>query len=381
MGIALLEVCAVSAVAQDLRIQSFGRDGTILFNGIAGAGEYHVERWLDPGWAHLFTEPAAGSGVVTAAVLQADPWMLVRGRAGRPDEYLVIDLAGGADAANYPVSALAGVPSGGWTEEHRTTKLVLRRIPAGTFTMGSPEEELGHVTDETQHQVTLTQGFYIGVFEVTQEQWYRVMGTWPSYFNNVSYRASRPVERVSYNDIRGFLIGAGWPGSSAVGPASFMGRLRRKTGLPTLDLPTESQWEYACRAGTTAALNSGKDLMSTESDPNMDEVGRYWSNGGSGYTQAGTTAVATARVGSYLASGWGLHDMHGNVIEWCLDWYGEYPGTVVDPDGAASGSYRVLRGGSWGSGVAQICRSASRFRFTPSFRSYDYGFRVARTLP
>jgi formylglycine-generating enzyme required for sulfatase activity len=298
------------------------------------------------------------------------------------EEYLVIDLAGGADATNYPLSTLAGVPSGGWTEEHRTTELVLRRIRAGTFMMGSPTGELGRGSDETQHQVTLTQDFYIGVFEVTQEQWYRVMGTWPSYFTNNAYRASRPVEAMAYNDFRGSSAGAGWPGSTAVDAESFMGRLRQKTGLPTLDLPTESQWEYACRAGTTTALNSGKNLTSTPSDPNMDEVGRYHYNGGSTWPKGGDTTVGTARVGSYQANGWGLYDMHGNVWEWCLDRYASsYPGTVVDPVGAASGSYRVGRGGSWFN-YAQGCRSADRRADTPSDRgSSSGGFRVARTLP
>jgi formylglycine-generating enzyme required for sulfatase activity len=382
VGMAVLVAGAASAAAaQELRIESFGRDGTIAFNEVAGAGEYHVERRLDPGWAHLFTAPGTGIGIVTGSVSQVDPWMLVRVRAGRPDEYLVIDLAGGEDATNYPVTAMAAVPPGGWTEEHRTSKLVLRRIQAGVFTMGSPTSELGRSSNETQHQVTLTRDFYIGVFEVTQEQFYRVMGDWASYFNNTAYRASRPVETVSYNDIRGSSAGAGWPESSAVDPDSFMGRLRAKTELTTLDLPTEAQWENACRAGTTTALNSGKNLTSTSSDPNMDEVGRYWYNGGSDYTQGGDTTVGTARVGSYLPNGWGLYDMHGNVWEWCLDWYGLYPGTVVDPDGAASGSFRVKRGGSWDYFFAQFCRSAYRFFNDPSYWDYYNGFRVAMTLP
>ena len=296
------------------------------------------------------------------------------------DVYLVIDLSGGSEASSYSVSTLPDVPAGGWTEEHRTTKLVLRRIPAGTFTMGSPTDELGMRFDETQHQVTLTRDFYIGVFEVTQEQWYRVMGDWPSLLTNVSYRASRPVERVSYNDIRGSSAGAGWPGSSAVDAGSFLGRLRSKTGLTRLDLPTEAQWEYACRAGTTTALNSGKNLTDLEDCPNMAEVGRYSYNGGRGFTSGGDTTVGSARVGSYLANGWGLYDMHGNVWEWCLDWYGTYPGTVVDPLGPASGSHRVFRGGSWGD-LAQFCRSAIRYHSTPSDRYYYVGFRLARTLP
>jgi formylglycine-generating enzyme required for sulfatase activity len=379
----LLAGAAGTAAAQELAIQSFERDGAITFNQTAGAGEYHLERRLDPGWAHLFTLPAPGSGIVTGSISQVDPCMLVRVRAGQPDEYLLIDLSGGADATNYPVSTLAAVPAGGWTEEHRTTMLVLRRIPAGTFTMGSPTGELGRDrnSDETQHQVTLTLDFYIGVFEVTQEQWYRVMGDWPSFFTNATYRDSRPVEKVSYNDIRGSSAGAGWPGSSAVDATSFMGHLRAKTGLTTLDLPTEAQWEYVCRAGTTTALNSGNNLTSIWSDPNMDEMGRYFHNGGSAWTRGGDTKVGTARVGSYLPNGWGLYDMHGNVWEWCLDWYAStYPGTVVDPAGAASGSNRVYRGGSWFD-HAQYCRSADRNFFLPSFVSVNYGIRVAGTRP
>ncbi|MDX9978599.1 MAG: SUMF1/EgtB/PvdO family nonheme iron enzyme, partial [Lentisphaeria bacterium] len=147
------------------------------------------------------------------------------------ETYLVIDLSAGPEAASYPVSYLDAVPAGGWTDEHKTTKLVLRRIPAGTFTMGSPAGELGRNTGEAQHQVTLTKDFYIGVFEVTQKQYERVMGTWPSYFNNTTYRDARPVEQVSWNDIRGGT----WPGTPAGSgqPAAgtFVQRLRDRTGL------------------------------------------------------------------------------------------------------------------------------------------------------
>ena len=258
-------------------------------------------------------------------------------------DYLVIDLSGGPAALSYPVSYRASVPAGGWTEEYKTTKLVLRRIPATSpdFTMGSPSGELGRYSDETQHQVTLTKDFYIGVFEVTQKQWERVTGNWPSYFNNATYRDSRPVEQVSYYDIRenpnNSAISPNWPQSAQVHADSFMGRLRAKTGLSTLDLPTESQWEYACRAGTATALNSGKNLTGTDSCPNMSEVGRYWYNGGSWYSQGCAPSAGTATAGSYLSNVWGLYDMHGNVWEWCLDWYGTYPGNVQDPLGAVRG--------------------------------------------
>jgi formylglycine-generating enzyme required for sulfatase activity len=314
---------------------------------------------------------------------------------GMPGDYLVIDLSAGPSASSYPVSYLTAVPAGGWTDEHKTSKLVMRRIPAGTFTMGSPPGELGRYSNkEDQRQVTLTKDYYIGVFQVTQKQWERVMGNWPSYFANTVYRDSRPVERVSYLEIRenplpetdyynkGSAISPNWPQSSQVHVNSFMGKLRAKTGLTTLDLPTEAQWEYACRAGTTTALNSGKNLTNTESCPNMSEVGRYRHNHPGGYSSSSSvsTAGGTAKVGSYLSNAWGLYDMHGNVWEWCLDWYETYHAATTDPVGAASGSSRVGRGGGWFND-ANRCRSAVRYFLYPSVRSGGIGFRLSRTLP
>ncbi len=303
-----------------------------------------------------------------------------------PSDYMVIDLSGGPDAGSYPVSYLSAVPSGGWTDTYKTTKLVMRKIPKGTFTMGGMSTDYPDAGDEFLHQVTLTQDFYIGVFEVTQRQWELVMGNKPSYFNNATCYASRPVEQVSYYDIRenptNGAITPNWPQSSQVHADSFMGKLRAKTGLATFDLPTESQWEYACRAGTSTALNSGKNLTDADSCPNMSEVGRYRSNGGESeeFTQNGDTSVATAKVGSYLPNAWGLYDMHGNVWERCLDWYVVFSGTVANPVSAASGSIRVMRGGSWFN-FANDCRSANRGSFWPDFRYYFIGFRAARTLP
>ena len=368
---------------------------------MAGATGYQIE-WT-PSLSAVWTNsgPAiapTGSGTISTVVSPpavSTAFYRVAAITNPPAQadYLVVDLSAGPTASNYPVSYLSSVPSGGWTDEYKTTKLVLRRIPAGMFTMGSPTNELGRESDETQHQVTLTKDFYIGVFEVTQKQWERVMGNWPSYFNNTTNRDSRPVEQVSYYEIRenplpefdfwrkGSAISPNWPQSSQVHADSFMGKLRAKTGHPGFDLPTESQWEYACRAGTGTALNSCKNLTDIDECPSMAEVGRYWYNGGAGYTQSGDTSVATAKVGSYLPNQWGLYDMHGNVWEWCSDWYGTYPGTVTDPGGAASGSYRVLRGGSWYSNRARRCRSAYRNYNCPSRRAYSYGFRLSRTLP
>lgn len=302
--------------------------------------------------------------------------------------YMVIDLSAGPSASSYPVSYLNAVPAGGWTDEYKTTKLVMRKIPAGSFTMGSPSGELGHNGgDERQHSVTLTKDFYIGVFEVTQKQWERVMGNWPSYFTNASYRETRPVEQVSYYDVRenptNSAISPHWPQSSQVHADSFMGKLRAKTGLSTFDLPTEAQWEYACRAGTTTALNSGHNITNILADARMAEVGRYRYNHPGGYSESSSVSIngGTAKVGSYLPNAWGLYDMHGNVYEWCLDWFLMYYGTVTDPPGAVSGSYRIVRSGGMHSPAAP-CRSAKRSSSVIPVKRYNYfGFRISRTLP
>jgi RNA polymerase sigma factor (sigma-70 family) len=307
---------------------------------------------------------------------------------GRVPDYLVVDLSGGPSASNYPVGYLSAVPSGGWTDEYKTTKLVLRKIPAGTFTMGSPTNELGRSGDETQHTVTVSRAFCLGVFEVTQRQWELVMGNKPSYFTNATCYATRPVERVSYYDIRestnNRAMSPNWPATNAAHADSFMGKLRAKTGLTGFDLPTESQWEYACRGGTDTALNSGYNLTNPTNDAQMNVVGRDDYNGPStyGHDQGVATNGGTAAAGSYQANAWGLYDMHGNVFEWCLDWHGTYPGAVTDPKGAASGSNRVLRGGNWMYGASH-CRSAFRYSFVgPDYRiNGSFGFRAAMTLP
>ena len=279
-------------------------------------------------------------------------------------QYLVIDLSGGVNATSYPVSYLTDVPAGGWTDTYKTTKLVMRRIDPGTFTMGSPEGEVGRQeNDESQHKVTLTHSYYIGVFELTQRQWELVMGNRPSAFSNAVCYATRPVENMSFNQIRGANLGKWWPQMNTVDETSFMGKLRAKTGR-LFDLPTEAQWEYACRAGTTTALNSGKNLVSASGvDANMAEVGRYYYNSGAynnSYDYNGTDETGTAKVGSYLPNVWGLYDMHGNVGEYCLDWYDlKESGALTDPVGPETGSSRAMRSGSWGNN-AHFERSAGR---------------------
>ncbi len=357
-----------------------GVDGvTVSFSAGGGtattSGGGHYSRSVNSGWSGTITPSFDNGGFVPASRSLNN----VTANTGNQNfgwqyDYLVVDLAAGPSASSYPVSYLASVPPGGWTDEHKTTKLVFRRIPAGTYTMGSPTNELGRYSVEVQHQVTISQPFYIGVFEVTQKQWERVMGNYPSWFTNVTHRDSRPVERVSYHTIRGTN---NWPTSALVGTNTFMGLLRARTGL-AFDLPTEAQWEYAGRAGTVTALNSGFNLTNTSSDARMAEVGRYFYNHPGGYSSSrnATTAGGTAKAGSYLPNAWGLYDIHGNVWEWSLDWYGTYPGTVTDPLGPTSGSDRMFRGCSWDS-FADRGRSARRADIAPDDAFSDVGFRVA----
>ena len=210
--------------------------------------------------------------------------------------------------------------------------------PPGEFLMGSPEDEADSLDDETQHRVTLTRGFWMAKTETTQGQWERVMGENPSAFEGEDL----PVENVSWDDVQGWLE-----------------KMNETTPLPSgwkWALPTEAQWEYACRAGTESAFAGY-----------LDEMAWYDENSGS----------TTNPVGTKKANAWGLHDMHGNVWEWCSDWYGDYSsGSSSDPTGATTGVGRVIRGGSWNLG-ARGCRSAYRHWNAPGFRLSVLGFRPA----
>ena len=212
-------------------------------------------------------------------------------------------------------------------------------IPAGTFTMGDAD-------NGPTHKVTLTKPFELGQHEVTQEQYEQVMGKTPSMFKG----RQNPVDRVSWDDAVEFCRKLSeLPGEKSAGSA--------------YRLPTEAEWEYACRAGTKTEYSFG------DSD---SELGDYaWYNKNSGGTPH--------PVGQKKPNAWGLYDMHGNVWEWCQDWYGKYPsGSTTDPTGAASGSLRVPRGGSWSS-TARSARSAYRRRFSPDSRVGYVGFRVLRS--
>ena len=277
--------------------------------------------------------------------------------------YLTIDVSAGPDAGTYPVIQRQDKPPGLLSKSaYKTTKIVLRGISHGTFTMGSPPEELGRSSNELQHEVTLTKDFHLGVFSLTVKQWEQVMGTRPSAFSDPF-----PVESVSYYDIRGGTKGAGWPHTTDVDSSSFVGKLRDRTGLK-LDLPTEAQWEYACRAGTTTALNNGMNLTHIGSiDTAMPLVGWFQGNG----------FRWTGGVGQKAPNAWGLYDMHGGRWELCLDWNSAFTSDpVVDPVGSVRRSHCVRRGGSW-IRWASACRSASRRTQAPDDRVGEAGFRLA----
>ncbi len=279
----------------------------------------------------------------------------------RTSDYVVVDVSNGPSGP-WTVSEQATVPADLLTDDSwRTTKILLRRISAGTFTMGSPVTEPSRSSNETQHSVTLSSPFYIGVFDVTQKQYELVTGATPSSFSG---DPKRPVEQVSWNDARG----GAWP-NGAPSASTFMGKLRAGTDV-FFDLPTEAQWEYACRAGTTKSYNDQTQNGGAGTDDTglLANLGWYSSNSGS----------ATHDVGGKQANAWGLYDMHGNVFEWCLDWWdgSDYSGDVTDPVGLVSGSSRVMRGGYWNYG-ASSCRSAFRSYSSPASRSYVIGFRLA----
>jgi len=211
-------------------------------------------------------------------------------------------------------------------------------IPSGKFMMGSPKDEKGRRDDETQHRVTLTKGFYLGVYEVTQEQWQAVMGNNPS---KITGERNLPVDSVSWDDCQEFLE-----------------KLSEKEGQ-AYRLPTEAEWEYACRAGTTTPYSYGETISTDQANYN-------------------DFRQRTAPVGSFPANDWGLCDMHGNVREWCADRYGDYlQHDLVDPTGPEDGERHVLRGGSFWL-QAPFIRSAVRVAAPERDRLFKSGFRPAK---
>ena len=230
-------------------------------------------------------------------------------------------------------------------------KAVFRYCPPGTFLMGSPKDEEDRWYDETQHEVTLTRGFWLLETSVTQALWKAAMGENPIDFPGDTL----PMAQVSWYDCAEFISKLNAAGYA---PKGWM-----------FDFPTEAEWEYACRAGTTTPFNFGSSL-------NGDKAN---CNGGVPYgTTRGAYIEKTTPVKSYAPNGWGLYDMHGNVWDWCKDWYGEdyLDNSTTDPQGTPNGRYRVHRGGCWQS-PAKSCRSANRDQVGPEEKSECIGFRLA----
>ena len=246
-------------------------------------------------------------------------------------------------------------------------------IPAGSFMMGSPDNESYRSSDEKQHNVTLSNDYYLQTTEVTQGQWKEIMGNNPSYFKNCGYDC--PVEYVSWNDVQ-----------------KFIDKLNRKEGINKYRLPTEAEWEYAARAGSKKAFSNG-DISEEKCgyDSNLDKIAWYCGNSCVDYSGGNNCSdwsgksnscskCGTHPIGKKQKNSWGIYGMYGNVAEWCQDWYDGYKSgsNIIDPTGPSSGSYRVIRGGAWLYG-ARDCRSADRYDNSPGNSSNDVGFRLFRT--
>ena len=300
-GVTVVNATTVTAMTP---AGAFGNADVVITGGkgtITVVGGYRYVTVVVPTWATL-VESDPNPAVVTDATLRAA----------------------------ISVSGLA------WRVRDTATQMEMVLVPEGTFVMG----EAGWA--EPVHSVTFTQAFYLGRYEVTQSQWVAKMGSNPSTYRGVSYpdAANRPVEQVSWTMIQGYLIATG------------------------MRLPSEAEWECACRAGTTTAFNNG-----TSDDNTVGNIAWY----------AGNSGYETHAVGGKAANALGLHDMSGNVWEWVNDWYGAYSsGAQTNPLGPVSGTNRVLRGGSCGN-PSYVVRSSYRNGVAPDFTSNYVGFRVART--
>jgi formylglycine-generating enzyme required for sulfatase activity len=253
-----------------------------------------------------------------------------------------VDAAVVTNVAMRNAITASGLP---WRVRDNGTNIEMLLVPAGTFTMGcTASNQYGCEPNENPtHSVTLTQAFYLGRYEVTQGQWVAKMGSNPSYFQGASYpdAPNRPVEQVSWNTIQSYLSATG------------------------MRLPSEAEWEYACRAGTTTAFNNG-----SSDDVTVGTITWYFANSGN----------QTHAVGGKAANALGLYDMSGNVYEWVNDWYGSTYYSVspsTNPLGPVSGTSRVLRGGACYSSETSV-RSSNRYDVTPGGTDDGIGFRVAR---
>ena len=284
-----------------------------------------------------------------------------------PPDYMAVSLVV-PNTALYYTSAEA-VPDGVQHERYKTEYLLMRRIPAANvvWRMGAPSTEKRDanisVASETPHQVSLVKDYYIGVYPVTKQQYRYIMAQDPSTYPTGDERFV-PITYVSYSGLRGTTYS--WPDNlHQVGDTSTIGKLQAVTGFSTMDLPTDAQWEFACRAGTGSALYDGHELDNTSSSTILDKLAVYASHGNK-----------LTKVGTCQPNGGGVYDLYGDVWELCLDYYQENLTGVDGNKGPESGSTRVRRGGSH-SNTAGYCRSATRLSISADNSGDAMGFRAA----
>jgi formylglycine-generating enzyme required for sulfatase activity len=278
--------------------------------------------------------------------------------------YCVINLSDGSTANGYTVTYMKAPPKDGFnTTEYKTTKLVLKRVDPGIFTMGDSDARdfTSLENNNWPHTVALTKSFYMGLYEVTQKQWELVMGSGLRSSTGDGAGEEYPAYYVSYDMIRGASDGSKWPATNTVDSSSFLGKLRDRTKM-NFDLPTEAQWEYTCRAGSTTKYSYGD---SADGD-------YMWYKGNASKSQT---------VGAKKPNAWGFYDMHGNVFEACLDWYVILEDDEADPHGPSSSSEgRVYRGGCWNIDATYCASSFRENASDTSASSHLMGFRLAMPI-
>lgn len=364
-GIVTLDICT-NGLSSPV---SIGSDNIHHVSGdvnklIPGDGETHTIYWQpDKSWpGHKITDGSVCARVNAYA-------------ANRPPAYMAVDLTGNAAIAYY--ESAGAVPGGVSNDIYKTEILLMRKItaPDGTFEMGY--EASG---DNAAHPASIASDYFIGVYQITQSQWKRVFGADDFKFKNDNY-LTRPADNVSYNIARQSSTHSPQGDAYPAAPYgdSFLGKLRTATGL-AFDLPSEAQWEYACRAGHPGTLLGDGSAYST---PNMTKLGRINANSisvsESQFTTVDPNDGGPALVGSYAPNSWGIYDMHGNVFEWCLDWYEpditKLNGAVVATRGANTRAERVRRGGSYKNDAA-IARSWYRLSAGTTAAAENHGIRV-----
>ena len=250
--------------------------------------------------------------------------------------------------------SIAGASKSAQTENTVTNSLGMEfvHVPPGSFLRGSPIDEVGRTSDEGQHKVTLTNGYYVQTTEVTQKQYKAVMGALPLYIRKCSEEC--PVERLSWEDAQ-----------------TFISKLNKLEGVDYYRLPTEAEWEYAARAGSITAFANGEiSSVACGGDPTLSEIGWYCGD---------SKSYPHHPVAQKTPNSWGIYDMHGSVWEWCTDWFSSYPqGSVTDPSGPSDGKERVVRGGGLAD-TARSCRSANRYSLRPDIMFDNIGLRLVRS--